>query len=197
MQDAGQAHPDPVDFRSFLKVNLYADKNVFHDKDGNVRSYATVAGRFHWLYIKDIYRTENVISRGEQMHSFEAVYSKKGKDGDPERLCNPNTGEIDSITVAHWKDYDISLYIRTNWNKIKQDLDGKIRISVGEQDNWFLNYAVRLFEEEMKKLDSKFVFAYYPGDHLTVFSAEYRKHGIQFLEQKHKEWLDKAIETSK
>jgi hypothetical protein len=182
--------PDPVDFRSFLKINLYTDKNMFNNKDGELRPYATIAGRFPWLYVKDIYRTENVISRGEQMHSFEAVFSRKNKEGDPEKLCDPNTGEIDSLTVMHWKDYDISLYLRTNWDGIKQDLDGKIRISVGQDDNWFLNYPVQLLEEEMKKLDSRFVFAYYPGDHLTVFTDEYRILGTQFLEQKYVEWLD-------
>jgi len=57
---------------------------------------------------------EHVIYRGEQMHSFDAVFSKKGKDGEPERICNSETGEIDSNVFQHWKNYDISLYLRTN-----------------------------------------------------------------------------------
>jgi S-formylglutathione hydrolase FrmB len=189
--------PDPIDFRNFVNVNLYADKNMFYDESGELRPGATVGGRFPWIYTKDMYMTEDVISLGEQMHSFEAVFGKKGKDGKPERLCNPYTGEIDSLTISHWMDYDISLYLRTQWNKIKQYLDGKVRISVGEQDNFFLNFPVHLLDEEMKKLDSKFVFAYYPGDHLIVYSTEYRNAGVQFLEQKYKEWLEKTMETNK
>ena len=101
------------------------------------------------------------------------------------------------MTVSHWKAYDISLYLRKNWDKIKKDLDGKVRISVGEQDNFLLNYAVYLLEDEMQKLNSKILFAYYPGDHFTVLSADYIKAGSGFLKQKYKEWLDKEHKMKK
>ena len=101
------------------------------------------------------------------------------------------TGEIDPVTVEHWKNYDISLYVRTNWQQLAPDLKGKIRVSVGEQDNFLLNYAVHLFDDEMKKIDAGFVFAYYPGDHFTVSTPEYRTAGYQFLEQKYNEIKDK------
>ena len=42
-------------------------------------------------------------------------------------------------------------------------------VSVGEQDNFYLNSAVHLLDTEMKKLNTGFVFEYYPGDHFTVF----------------------------
>jgi hypothetical protein len=87
--------------------------------------------------------------------------------------------------------------LKSEWNRIKQDLDDKVRISVGEQDNWRLNLPVHLLEEEMKKLGSRFQFAYYPGDHFTVFSSKYREDGIQFLEQKYKEWLEKSAGNRK
>jgi hypothetical protein len=188
--------PDEVDFRSFCNNNIYVDRNMFYDKDSILKLSSTVEGRFPWTYMKDVYQQENVISHGEQMHSYEAVFSKKGKDGFPERICDPYTGEIDLTTVAHWKDYDISLYLRNNWDNLKKDLEGKVRISVGEQDNWFLNFPVHLLDKEMTKLNSKFVFEYYPGGHSTVFSLEYRKDGIQFLQQKYNEWLSKRMWTN-
>jgi len=184
--------PDPIDFRSFLNINLYADKNIFCDKDEELRPYATLAGRFPWLYLKDVYQMENVISRGEQMRSFEAVFGMKTEYGNTERLCDPNTGEIDTLTITHWKDYDLSLYLRTNWDSLKKYLDGKIRISVGNNDNWFLNHPIKLLEGEMKELGADIQFTYYPGDHFTVFTGEYRNDGYRFLEQKYKEWLDEA-----
>jgi len=134
---------------------------------------------------------EQVRWRGEQMHSFNAVFSTKNLDGTPRNLCNDVTGEIDSVTVEHWKNYDISLYVRTNWKSLLQDLAGKIRVSVGNQDNFLLNYAVHLFEDEMKQVDAGFVFGYYPGDHFTVSTPEYRSSGFQFLEQKYNELKDK------
>jgi len=183
--------PDPVDFRNFQKINLYTDKNMFYGKDSTLNSVATVAGFFPWVTMKDIYLAENAVYRGEQMHSFNAVFSKKGADGAPQQLCNYATGEIDTAVVSHWKNYDISLYLRTNWEQLKPDLDGKLRISVGKQDNFLLNYAVVLLDGEMKKLNSKFQFAYYPGDHFTVSSPEYVKDGYQFLKQKYAEWQAK------
>jgi hypothetical protein len=189
--------PDPVDFRNFQKINLYADKNMFYDKDSSLRSVATVAGMIPWASVKDVYRMENVVNRGEQMHSFNAVFSKKGTDGLPQSICNSNTGEIDPAVFEHWKKYDISLYLRTNWEKIRSDLDGKVRVTVGNGDNFLLNYAVTVLETEMKKLNSSFKFAYYPGDHFTIHTPEYRKDGYQFLEQKYVEWVAKFAGKSK
>jgi hypothetical protein len=42
-------------------------------------------------------------------------------------------------------------------------------------------------DDEMKKIDAGFVFAYYPGDHFTVSTPEYKTSGYQFLEQKYNE----------
>jgi S-formylglutathione hydrolase FrmB len=181
--------PDPVDFRSFQKVDLYADKNMFYDKDSSLRNVATVGGGIPWASMKSIYGQENVIWRGEQMHSFDAVFSTKNADGTPRAICNPYTGEIDPVTVSHWRNYDISLLVRANWDKNKKDLDGKVRVSVGNSDNFLLNYAVHMFEEEMKKLNSKFVFQYYPGDHFTVNNSDNMHAGQLFLEEKYVEYL--------
>jgi len=182
--------PDPVDFRNFQQIDLYADKNMFYAKDSSLRMAGTVAGHFPWITMKNMYAMENVICRGEQMHSFDAVFSTRNIDGTPRRLCNSSTGDIDSVTVDHWKKYDLSLYIRTNWEQLKADLEGKIRVSVGNQDNFLLNYAVHLLEDEMKKLNAKFIFAYYPGDHFTVSSPEYKTSGYQFLQQKYNELIN-------
>ena len=181
--------PDPVDFRNFQQINLYGDKSMFYDKDSALRMTATVAGRIPWASMKQVYRMENVISRGEQMRSFDAVFSQRSSDGTPGELCNYKTGEIDTATVSHWKAYDISLYLRTHWSELKPDLQGKIRVSVGEGDNFLLNHAVHLLDEEMQKLASGFVFGYYPGDHFTVSSPEYRKAGYAFLQQKYHEFM--------
>ncbi|MDB4923141.1 MAG: hypothetical protein JWQ54_5124 [Mucilaginibacter sp.] len=184
--------PDPVDFRNFQKINMYADKNMFYGKDSTLNLVATVAGFFPWATMKNVYRAEEVIYRGEQMHSFNAVFSKKGSDGLPQSICNSTTGEIDTAVFSHWKNYDISLYLRNNWEQVKSDLDGKLRISVGKQDNFLLNYAVTMLETEMKKLNLTFQFAYYPGDHFTVSSPEYVRDGNHFLKQKYMEWLAKS-----
>jgi dienelactone hydrolase len=98
------------------------------------------------------------------------------------------TGEVNKKVFEHWKNYDISLYLRTNWDKLQKDLYGKIRVSVGEQDNFYLNSAVHLLDTEMKKLNTGFVFEYYPGDHFTVSTPEYRKAAERFLVAKYLQW---------
>lgn len=180
--------PDPVDFRNFQKINLYEGENMYYAKDSSLRSVATIAGFFPWISSKQAVSQEFVIYRGEQMHSFDAVFSERGSDGNPLRICDAVTGELNKKTFEHWKRYDISLYLRSNWPSLKNDLGGKIRVTVGEQDNFLLNGAVHLLEEEMQKLDTKFVFAYYPGDHFTVGTPEYRKAGVQFLVAQYMEW---------
>jgi hypothetical protein len=179
--------PDPVDFRSFQQIDLYSDKNMFYGKDSTLRLAGTIAGRFPWIMMKNMYDMEHVIWRGEQMHSFNFVFSTRNSDGTPRSLINDTTGDIDTVTVERWKNYDISLYVRTNWQQLKPDLQGKIRVSVGSQDNFLLNYPVHLFDDEMKKIDAGFVFGYYPGDHFTVSTPEYKTTGYQFLQQKYNE----------
>lgn len=181
--------PDPMDFRSFQKIDLYEDKNMYYAADSSMHYVATVAGFFPWVTQKDIYRMEHVVYRGEQMHSFNAVFSAKGPSGDPEEICESSTGVIDHHVFEHWKQYDISAYLASNWASLKLDLNGKIRVSVGKQDNFLLNYAVMLLEERMKTLDAAMKFAYYPGDHFTLATPEYMKDGYSFLKQKYNDWL--------
>jgi pimeloyl-ACP methyl ester carboxylesterase len=185
--------PDPVDFRDYQKVNLYENEDLIYDKEGNLRMVATVAGRIPWASSKQVYQAERVIYRGEQMHSFDAVFSARGKDGNPERICDPFTGVMDQKVFEHWKNYDLSLYLRTNWDKLKNDLDGKIRVTVGEQDNFLLNGAVHLLDKEMKTLNANMKFEYFPGDHFTVGTPEYRDKGLHFIAERYKEWQSKNL----
>ena len=180
--------PDPVDLRSFQKIDLYAGDNLFYDKDSNLRLVATVAGRIPWATQKQAYQQEYIIYRGEQMHSFDAVFGPRGTDGNPISICDPVTGELNKEVFEHWKNYDISLYLRDHWNTLEKVLKGKIRVSVGNDDNFLLNWAVHLLDGEMKKLDTGFEFAYYPGDHFTLGTTEYFQAGAHFLSRKYKEW---------
>jgi len=182
--------PDPVDFRNFELINLYEDKNMYYDKDSALRVDGSVGGFMPWTYFKDGYRIEHVLYRGEQCVSWNAAWGKTQKNGTPESICDVHTGKIDSMVASHWKNYDISLLLRTQWAKLQPLLDGKIRVTAGNSDNFSLDKSVKLLEEEMKKLNSKFEFAYYPGDHFTVWTHEkYEKEGNHFLAEKYAEWL--------
>lgn len=180
--------PAPVDYRSFQKIDLYQSQNMFYGKDSTLNQAGTIAGRFPWFSMKNAQQEEHVIYRGEQMQSYNAVFSPKGKDGRPESICDYLTGAVDSNVFAHWKKYDISLYLRNNWDHVKPDLEGKIRITVGQQDNFLLNYSLTLLETEMKKLNADMEIRYYPGDHFTVKTPQFTKDAFVFLEKKYQDW---------
>lgn len=180
--------PDPVDFRNFQRINLYEEDNAYYFKNGAPHLVATIAGAFPVSTTKQCYQQEVVLYRGEQMHSFCNVFSAKGADGNPVLICDPVTGAIDKACFEHWKSYDICAYLRNNWPALQKGLQGKIRVSVGNQDNFLLNHAVRMLDEEMKKLDTRFVFQYYPGDHFTVSTPEYQKTGTTFLAERYAQW---------
>lgn len=188
---AWSSAPDPVDFRNFINADLYAGQNLYYNADSSLRADGTVAGYFPWVYSRDYHRMEDVIYRGEQMRSFDAVFGRKGRDGTPEKMCKTSTGEVDSTVMQQWKKYDISLLLRSDWEKYKPAIDNKLRISAGTADNFALDKAVRLLESEMKKLNANIEFAYFPGDHFTVATKEYFQKGYGFLSQRYSKWLEK------
>lgn len=181
--------PDQVDFRNYQNKNIYETNDMFYDQKGNLMADVTIAGRFPVISAKDFYRTENVIYRGSQLHSFDAVFGGYDKDGKQIRLVNLPTGEINKDALPLWKRYDLSIILRENWSTLEKDLDQKIRITVGNSDNFYLNHAVKLLEEEMTKIDASIEFEYYPGDHFTLFTEDYKQKGMTFLEQCYNNWL--------
>ena len=188
--------PDPIDFRNFQEVNIYEDKNKNYDKDSNVRIDGSIGGSIPWTYLIDDYRIENVLYRGEQYGLWNAVFGRQQKNGMPESICDVNTGSIVTIVAAHWKVYDISLLLRNHWQDLKTGIDNKIRISVGTSDNFFLDKSVKGLEEDMKKLNSKFEVAYYPGDHFTVNTVDYKTDGYRFLATKYTQWIAQHLKTT-
>lgn len=181
--------PDPVDYHSFQRINLYDNQNMFYGKDSSLNQVGTVAGFIPWFSMRSTYGMEHVIYRGEQMHSFNAVLGGKGSDGLPQSICNEKTGAIDSTVFAHWKKYDIAAYLVENWGKLQQDLDGKIRVTVGLGDNFLLNHSVKLLEEHLKKLHARAEVTYYPGDHFTVGTPQFGKDGFSFLAGRYQDWV--------
>lgn len=159
--------PDPVDFRSCVKSNKYAEEPITNYR----------------------YDYEEVIYRGEQGISFDAVYGPRDKNGQVRRLYDYTTGKMRPDVLEHWKQYDVSLYLRKNWERLKDDLRDKIRISVGNEDTYSLNQPIHLLEDEMKKINATITFAYYPGDHFTVSTAAYRHDQDKWLEEKYQEWI--------
>lgn len=187
--------PDAVDFHRFTQTNLYSDTARVEFVD------ALTIGKKPDIEVgydrreetpPNIARSiEDIIYRGEQNVSFDAVFSAQGKDGLPEPLYNSSTGKLNKAVFEHWKQYDLTQHVFKNWPKLRKDLSGKLRISVGNEDNAFLNISAQLMEQEMKKIGADMVFEYYPGNHFTVATPEYRRDEAAWLKTTYLRWLAK------
>ncbi|HEY6552536.1 MAG TPA: alpha/beta hydrolase-fold protein [Vicinamibacteria bacterium] len=159
------ACPDPIDFRAYMTVNLYADKNAFFwegpwkkvEKPGH-RDY-----RGHLsATIEQMNRLELVLGTksrsGGQWDIWEAVYSPVGPDGYPKRIFDKRTGAIDPAVATYWKErYDLTHILRRDWSQgLGRKLEGKIHLYVGDMDNYYLNNAVYLAEDFLKTTKDPF-----------------------------------------
>ena len=76
-------------------------------------------------------------------------------DGYPKRIWDKQTGVIDKEVAQYWRDhYDLRFILERDWPKIGKDLEGKINIYVGDMDNYYLNNAVYLMEDFLKKANN-------------------------------------------
>jgi photosystem II stability/assembly factor-like uncharacterized protein len=150
--------PDGVDFRGFQIINIYRDKNAYSDDQGRDRpSKRDVKGNVEFT-IRHECQMENVMGAGDswtmsgqQWGAWNATYGPRGKDGRPVPLWDPKTGDIDKSVVDHWKKYDLRMVLEQNWATLGPKLRGKIHISVGDADSYYLNGAVHLLDEFFKK----------------------------------------------
>ncbi len=154
------ACPDPIDFRAYTVVDLYKDKNAYFD-EGPWHKVARPGMRNYLghvaVTVEDINRLELVLGTksrsGQQWDIWEAVYSPVGPDGYPKRIWDKRTGVIDREVAKYWREhYDLGHILERDWPKIGKKLEGKIHIYVGDMDNFYLNNAVYLVEDILKKV---------------------------------------------
>ena len=152
------ACPDPIDFRHLGTIDLYQDRNAYHIASRYKRT-PRPARRNTWGHvdatIEEQARWELALGSrgrsGDQWDAWESVYSPVGEDGYPRRLWNRDTGEIDPVTAAHWREnYDLGHILRRDWTRLAPRLRGKLRIYAGERDNYYLNNAVYVVDEFLR-----------------------------------------------
>jgi len=158
------ACPDPIDFRAFMTVNIYEDENAY-DREG---PFGRIARPGHRDYLGHVNATIENFSRyesalgdknrsGDQFDIWEAVYSPMGEDGYPRRLWDRETGKIDREVAAYWREnYDLRHILERDWARLRPKLQGKLNIFTGDMDNYYLNNAVYLTEEFLRRADPPF-----------------------------------------
>jgi S-formylglutathione hydrolase FrmB len=166
--------PDPVDFRDFQRVNLYAPRaNLFTDPDGKPRVLSRpVGGR--QLDTRRISDMEVLMGRGGQLGSFEAVFRPRGADGKPKHLWDRRTGAIDPAVAKTWEKYDIRQKLERGWDTLGPKLAGKIHVYMGDEDTFYLDGAARLLGKSLKGLGSDAVVELFPGKTHALVDAKLR-----------------------
>lgn len=155
---AWAACPDPIDFRQYTVIDLYADTNAYwypspwkraprpahRDYLGNVSTTVPDANR-HELAIATHGRS------GGQWDIWQAVYSPVGADGYPKPIWDKRTGTIDKSVAEYWREhFDLGHILQRDWATLGPKVKGKLHIYVGEADNYYLNNAVYLVEDFLK-----------------------------------------------
>jgi S-formylglutathione hydrolase FrmB len=177
--------PDPVDFRDFQRIDLtHPGINMFIDDKGNKRPVARSSGQ-PVLYYKAFSDMEEVMGHGGQLGSFEAVFSPRGPDGKPRHLWDRMTGAVDPEVARYWERYDIRRAIERNWKTLAPKLAGKLHIYVGGQDTFFLESAVALLKESLRRLGSDAVVEIVPGrNHGSLMDRAMRERIAQEMAQR-------------
>jgi S-formylglutathione hydrolase FrmB len=182
--------PDPVDFRDFQQVDLYAEPplSLYFDPTGQRRPLA----RQPVLWFDRFARMDDCLGRGGQLRSFEAVFSPRGEDGLPRRAWDRQTGRVDPAVIDAWRTYDINLHLKENWAELGPKLRGKLHITTGELDTFYLEGAVELLKETLSELGSDAQIEIVPGaDHGSVLTPTLRdEQRGQMAEQfrQHHDW---------
>ena len=178
--------PDPVDFRDFQRINLYAKgENMFKDREGQRRPIAR-QGDKATLWYQDFSNMEELMGRGGQLASFEGVFSAKGSDGQPVRLWDRKTGDIDLSVAKSWEPYDIRLKLEREWPKTGKQLAGKIHVYMGDKDTFYLEGATQLLKEWVEANKIPAVVEMFPGRTHGLVDSKLRlrmnaEMAIQFL----------------
>jgi hypothetical protein len=166
--------PDPIDFRAYQAVNLYADKNAFWQEGpfGKVprAEMRTSIGEIEAVMEPAVRREEVMGTHGrstEQFGIWQAVFSPVGPDGYPKPIWNPTTGAIDPQVASYWRDhYDLRYILERDIATLGPKLAGKLHFAVGDMDTWYLNNAVHLMQDFVDSPKNPFRiadFEYSPG----------------------------------
>ena len=158
------ACPDPIDFRAYCTVDIYKQKNAYYyESDFKKLAIPSLRNNIGQLTstVEDGNHYELVLGNhsrsGGQWDIWEAVFSPQGEDGYPKRIFDKLTGDIDHSVAEYWREhYDLRYILQRDWATLGPKLKGKLHIYCGDMDNYYLNNAVYLMEDFLKKTKNPF-----------------------------------------
>jgi len=154
--------PDSVDFSDVEGVDVYHDTNAFY-KQFEWRRVPTINSREINGQIRQTSEERNRFElvngthgrSGEQLDIWSAVFGPLGEDGYFDPLWDKKTGAMNPRVAQYWKEhYDLRYHLEQNWATLGPKLQDKVRVYVGDADNFFLNNGTRKLQDWMKKTES-------------------------------------------
>src|SRR5262249_37825078 len=113
--------------------------------DGNIESMMKDENWFE-LVVGDRSRS------GGQWDIWEATYGPADADGYPKRIWDKKTGAIDKQGAAYWKEhFDLRNILASRWAMLGPKVANKLHVYIGEDDSYYLDDAVHLLDEFLKK----------------------------------------------
>ena len=163
--------PDPVDFHAFSTVDVYRDTNAYYDQ-GPFERFPKLLGRLpndHILSTFEAFsRQEAVLGTrgrsGGQLDAFHATFGPTDAEGYPKKLWDAYTGAIDPEVAKYWREhYDLTALLQRDWERLGPRLQGKLHITVGTKDTFYLDAAVHRMEEFLESTKQPGKGPYYGG----------------------------------
>lgn len=159
--------PDPIDFRYYCLTDIYKDDNAFTKEYGWLTVERPMMRDVHGqvlVTMRQLSQLEAVLGSkgrsGQQLDIWQAAYGPAGEDGYPKSLWDKLTGEIDHEVAEYMKKrFDLRHYLEEHWAEIGPKLVGKLHISCGDMDNFYLNEAVYEMENFLERTKNP----YYAG----------------------------------
>jgi len=159
--------PDSVDFRDFTGIDIYRFENAYQDPGGEEIMLVRRDGAFVNSIREFVEREVSRRDYGGQFGSFDAVFSPRAEDGRPMKLFDRETGRIDRAVADSWREFDIALTLREDWETLGPMLAGKLHVWCGTEDSYRLEGACRLLKADLAAL----------GSDADVLLVEGRDHG--------------------
>lgn len=185
--------PDPVDFRKFELVDIYARENHY-EEGGKETPSARMGGKEPTMTVRQENAMEDVLGPGltsaQQWTSWQACWGRRAEGtggvagkGGIRPLYDVVTGKLDREEAESYRRFDIAERLRKDPKRFVPIFRNQVRLMVGTRDDYYLEQAVELLAADLERLDAKgavegggYIRFVPMTTHSTIFgSAEMRK----------------------
>jgi hypothetical protein len=176
--------PDPVDFHDFTGPDLVENPpdDMYFNPWGHPWQLVRM-GTTNVMTLREFVLLSDAEGfRASQFGSFDAVFSPRGADGDPEPLFDHRTGKIDPAVAGYWEaHYDIAAKIERNWPALASTVARKVHIAVGTLDTFHLERGVLRLDARIRRLGVTPDITYFKdASHFSLFQETTNYEGFHW-----------------